>query len=258
MTRKESRHTNVQNFPTEQTTLVNESWHTFKYVASHIEKGHVTPRKKQCRRSHVTHTYKTLRPSKRPLWTSHGTRVNVSRRVSGKIVSVVSRLSKSHVTGTYESLNRAEDSRGRVMCVCVMTHSDVWCDFFRCVMCDVRYSYVWHDLFTRVACLMREFHMYVWHDSFRCVTWLLQICDVRYSYVWHDSFRCVMWLFQMCDVNYSYMKLDVSTRIACMIVRFHTYAWRDSLKGVIRLINAKGDSYTSVVWVAGFFPQKSH
>jgi len=32
-----------------------------------------------------------------------------------------------------------------------------------------------------------EVSSHVWHDSFRCVTWLIQMCDMTHLYVWRDS-----------------------------------------------------------------------
>jgi len=75
------------------------------------------------------------------------------------------------------------------MRMCDVTHSDVWCGFWRCAMCDVMYWYVWHDLFARVACLISRFHTYVWHV---CDIWHTNSYGHTNSFVWYLSWRIHM------------------------------------------------------------------
>ena len=86
---------------------------------------------------------------------------------------------------------------------CDTTHSDVWHDPFRCVtrliqMCDMTPQYrKWSRnlIPRRLRHWMRGCewecdmtHSDVWHDS-------------PISGVWHDPFKCVTWLIQMCDMT---------------------------------------------------------
>ena len=98
----------------------------------------------------------------------------------------------------------------------------------------------------------------VWRDSFRCVTWLIQICDMTQLDVWHDSIRwaslvyvcdvthvcvghdsepklllhhnslivtydsfmCVTWLIPLGDMTYSYVWYDLFIRMIWRISEF--------------------------------------
>jgi len=75
------------------------------------------------------------------------------------------------------------------------------------------------------------------YDSWKCVTWLVDMCDMTQSYVWHDTFThpyavscldtpvqvrydswmCVTWLNHMCDMTHLLIHMRFSwSRHACI------------------------------------------
>ena len=61
----------------------------------------------------------------------------------------------------------------------------------------------------------------VWHDSVKCVTWLIDMCDMTYWYVWHDLLICVTWLT---SVTCRQMRRpEVPYMYICMYMCVHTY-----------------------------------
>jgi len=92
-----------------------------------------------------------------------------------------------------------------VTCRSLLRSRFVCHDCSRAHTCDMTHSHVWHDMFKSVICdsdcVMppRLWHMNAFTWLFICVTWLIYICDMQKLwhasfnrlYVWHDSFVCV-------------------------------------------------------------------
>ena len=112
-------------------------------------------------------------------------------------------------------------------CICVTW----WCDVTG--TCPV-FSFI---CVTWLICMCAVTHLDVWHDSFIRVTWLLHMCDMTHSYVWHDSFIYVTWLIYLSQFETSVHVLSVCVCVCvCVCVRHASSrassvsirAWHDS------------------------------
>jgi len=157
----------------------------------------------------------------------------------------------------------------RLIRMCDVTQSYVWCDSFICGtwlihMCDVTVSrdscisVTWLValsglcIFFILNLVARVWEQHLWLDSFICVTWPY---DVTHVYVGHDSFICVTWLMNMChmtcsvthswdsgmcDMTHPNEWRDSFTCVTCFIHMCdvtHSYVWCDSSKWVPWLIH---------------------
>jgi len=117
------------------------------------------------------------------------------------------------------------------------------------------------------------------HDSFKCVTWLIQMCDMIHSYVWHHSLISVTWLIHMCAMTHSHVwrdsfiygmtdtyftwRVQTSHRIGCWFQRkYHNAsyesAWHDSFIYVKWLIHLWRDSFRRAIYLVAWLMPKSH
>ena len=130
--------------------------------------------------SHVTHmngSYHTYKWVMSHIWMSHVTRMNGSCHTWW----VMSHIWMSHVTHMHESCHTHESvtSPKWVHQLQPSTASHVWHDSFIRVTwlihtCDMTHSYVWHNHRLLKPRPVDASH-FKWHDSFIRVTWLIQL-----------------------------------------------------------------------------------
>jgi len=118
--------------------------------------------------------------------------------------------------------------------MCDMTHWYVW---------NMTHWYAWHDSFmsggaSRISAGPRAegtratwLHSCVWLDWFtcegaRCLTWLINVCDMIHWYAWHDTF-----------LSGGASRTSAGPRTEYMCDMTHWYVWHDSLICVTWLIH---------------------
>jgi len=150
---------------------MNESWHTYEWVTSHIWMSHVTHVNESC------HTYRVMSH----IWMSHVTHINQSRHT---YEWVMSNMWMSHTSHMNESRNASHIwiHHGRHIWTSHGTHIN-----------ESRHTNEW--VHSCATCLNYTEFIHVWRDSFTYIHFTMYVCSHMYKWVMshiHHMYKWVM------------------------------------------------------------------